>query len=166
MHNSERGARGSPVAVAPKVTGVITQTVGKTNRNRRRQGAERESLWWGDGAPLRSEPGRISERTSGAANYPYGRHIISTRHFFFFLSLSLAVAVMCNEAPGGHNKKKKKTGNTLSSSESYTCTEWIHSGPSTTSAGLTPRVCAYKWHSKVCVDGPCSYSRSLVSKAC
>lgn len=27
-------------------------------------------------------------------------------------------------------------------------------------------VCAYKLHSKVCMDSPCSYSRSLVSKAC
>lgn len=42
---------------------------------------------------------------------------------------------MCNEAP----PVTKKTGNTLSSSESYTCTEWILSAPPT-SSGLTPRI--------------------------
>lgn len=149
MHNSGSWAHRSPVAVAGKVTQVIEQTNNRKKKEaplKLRLTQSTPSLWLGT-TFLQDQRGNVPKSTNRASNYPYP------------LLLSLQLQRDLEVLRTYKNRY-------------FTVGQWklhlFRVDLSRLSNVLWPHtsVCAYKWHSKVCMDGPCSYSRSLVSKGC
>lgn len=156
MHNSESWAHRSPVAVAQKVTQVIIQTV------------ENQHFYW-------CSTSNIKQNLFDEATYFFkiAKEIWKKYKQSVQLSMHLVYYLFCFNAVckfrGTHwcVKRHWQYKNCY-----YIVGQWkLHLywvDPFCPSNILWPHTsdCAYKLHSKVCMDSPCSYSRSLVSKAC
>lgn len=160
MHNSAGWAHRSPVAVAQKVTRVVKQTVGNLHIYPcAAWNVEQKSLWWGN-IYLKDHTADTRKRTHSIQ--------LSTHLWCDFIQRWDCFNRDCNFRGTRRCVKRPwqyKNGY-------YIVGQWkLHLywvDPFCPSNVLWPHtsVCAYKLHSKVCMDSPCSYPRSLVSKAC